>query len=165
VLTYLLFKADALPPSGYCPMVADRQADCSGLGQWAYHLLLPWIVLGYLLVAVHAVVIRRLSNGIARAGSEPTADRAEAVAAARRHRRVAYGKMVARNWFWLIGATLFVEATLGYRGLGLTALQFANAGDLAGLQAVILFTSLMAFGGWLVVDLIGAAVSPHWREL
>ncbi len=133
--------------------------------QWAYHLVLPWITLGYLLVAIHAVVVRRLSSGVARTASEPTADRTEAVAAARRHRRVAYGKMVARNWFWLIGATLFVETSDGLHGLSQLASSFAVQGDLAGLQAVLLFTSLIAIGGWLVVDLVGAAVSSHWREL
>ncbi|HEX3456252.1 MAG TPA: hypothetical protein VHS03_16660 [Gaiellaceae bacterium] len=50
-------------------------------------------------------------------------------------------------------------------GLAQEAAGFANAGDLAGLQAIILFTTLITIGGWLVVDLVGAAFSPHWREL
>jgi peptide/nickel transport system permease protein len=165
LLSYWLgYRAGIVPIAGYCPLTGD-QFGCGGVVDWAYHLILPSIVLGYLLAAIHAVVIRRLSSGIAQAASEPTADRAETLRAARSHRRIAYGKMVARNWFWLIGATLFVEAVFNLHGLGQQMLIFANELDLAGMQAVVLFTSALAFGGWLVVDLVGAAISAHWREL
>jgi peptide/nickel transport system permease protein len=162
VLSYWLgFRAGILPISGYCTFTpaTGRFADCGGPVQWAYHLILPSITLGFLLVAVHTVVVRRLADGVARA------DGPEAVAAARGHAYIAYVKLVARNWFWLIGATLFTEAVFNLHGLGQQALIFADELDLAGLQAVLLVTTLIAVGGWLVVDLIGAAISPHWREL
>ncbi len=161
------YNAGIVPIAGYCTLTpaVSRFDDCGGPVQWAYHLILPSVVLGFLLVAIHTVVVRRLSTGVARAASEPTADRRAAVRAARAHRRIAYAKMAARNWFWLLGATLFVEAMFNLHGLAQGALIFAAQGDLAGLQAVLLFTSLIAIGGWLVVDLVGAAVSSHWREL
>jgi peptide/nickel transport system permease protein len=162
VLGYWLgFRAGVLPVSGYCTLTPapGRFSDCGGPVQWAYHLILPSITLGFLLAAVHTVVVRRLAGGVAHA------DGPEAVAAARGHAHIAYGKLVARNWFWLIGATLFTEAVFNLHGLGQQALIFADELDLAGLQAVLLATALIAVGGWLVVDLIGAAISPHWREL
>jgi peptide/nickel transport system permease protein len=163
----LAYNAGIFPFSGYCTFTpaTGRFSDCGGPVQWAYHLVLPSVTLGFLLAAVHTVVVRRLSRGVAAAQNEPTGDRTAAVRAAVVHRRIAYGKMVARNWFWLVGATLFAEVMFNLHGLAQEALVFAAQGDLAGLQAVILFTSLIAFGGWLVVDLVGAAVSPHWREL
>jgi ABC-type dipeptide/oligopeptide/nickel transport system permease component len=166
LLSYWLgYRAAVVPIAGYCPLVGSDGYGCGGAIDWAYHLILPSVVLGYLLVAIHAVVVRRLSSGVARGASEPTAGRAEAVRAARAHRRVAYGNMFARNWFWLLGATVFTEAIFNLHGLGQQMLIFANELDPAGMQAIVLFTSALAFGGWLVVDLVGAALSPHWREL
>ncbi len=162
---WLGYHAGIVPIAGYCPLTPDPHSSCGGPVQWAYHLVLPSIVLGYLLAAVHTVVVRRLADGVAQAASEPTADRAEAVRIARTHMRVAYAKLVARNWFWLIGATVFTESVFNLHGLGQAAVLFANELDLAGLQAVVVFATLITIGGWLLIDLVGAAISSHWREL
>jgi peptide/nickel transport system permease protein len=160
------FEAGILPISGYCTFTAaTSRSDCGGPVQWAYHLILPAITLGFLLAAVHTVVIRRLARGVVAAERQPTAEREDSVKAARSHMWIAYAKLVARTWFWLLGATVFTESIFNLHGLGQAAVEFANELDLAGLQAVVLFTALLTIGGWLVVDLIGAAVSPHWREL
>ncbi len=159
------YRTELFPNSGYCPLTSDPNTDCSGAVQWAYHLILPSIVLGYLLAAVHAVVVRRLADGVGDAEKTPTAERAAAVRAARSHMDVAYAKLVARNWFWLIGATLFAEAMFNLHGLAQAFLGFVNQGDPAAVEAILLFTTLITIGGWLVIDLIGAAISSHWREL
>lgn len=159
------YRADELlPTSGYCEFLSSS-GPCNGPASWLEYLILPGITLGLVFAAIYAGVTRRLTAGVVRARNEPVGARADAVAAARRHARVAFAKLVARNWFWLIGATVFVEAVFGLPGLGSRMFQFANASDLAGVQAVLLFASLLAFGGWLAIDLICAAISPHWREL
>ncbi len=49
---YLGSKAGLIPPGSYVPISEG------GIGQWAYHLLAPWIVLAVLFIGIYSRVLR-----------------------------------------------------------------------------------------------------------
>jgi ABC-type dipeptide/oligopeptide/nickel transport system permease component len=167
-LSYLLaYKAELFPISGYCDLFSSPGSDCSGPREWAWPLTLPSITLGLVVAAIYAVVVRGLADGVARAAALPAGQREDTVQAARRHARVAFLKLVSRNWFWLIGATLWVEITFNLGGLAqyfLDDVSYSRSNPPVA-EAILILTTLITVGGWLVVDLVGAAISREWREL
>jgi ABC-type dipeptide/oligopeptide/nickel transport system permease component len=151
----LAYKADLLPTAGYCDFFGKATAEsCGGARDWASHLVLPSIVLGLPLVAVYCGVIRRFVVGVRRAP-----DAAEA----RRAATVWFAKLVARNLFWLVAAGLFVEVIFGIGGLGPSFVAVSGGYDPPFAEAILILTTLITVGGWLVVDLVGAALSREWR--
>src|SRR5581483_9732547 len=48
-----------LPPAGYCS-IANVSTGCDGLGEWAYHLLLPCVTFGVVNAALFASMLRAL---------------------------------------------------------------------------------------------------------
>jgi ABC-type dipeptide/oligopeptide/nickel transport system permease component len=157
-LLYLLaYRTELLAPGGYCDFFGTATAErCGGPGDWSYHLALPWMVLGLPLVAVYSGVIRRLAVGISRAADTGAALRGAAVT---------FVKLVARNLFWFVGAALFVEVIFSIRGLDASFVfaAFSAGNDPPFGEAILIITTLLTVGAWLVVDLVGAALSRAWR--
>jgi peptide/nickel transport system permease protein len=153
LLWLFTYRIELLPPGGYCNFFGTgTERQCASPDGWAEHLTLPWIVLGLPLIAIYSGVVRRLAVGVARA---------EDSGAARKCAAVTFAKLVGRNFFWLVGAALFVEVIFGLGGLDASFL-FAAA-DPPYAEAILILTTLLTVGGWLVVDLVGAALSRGWR--
>jgi ABC-type dipeptide/oligopeptide/nickel transport system permease component len=165
-LSYLLgYKADLLPLGGYCDFFGTATAgQCAGPRQWASHLILPWICLGLVSIAVYTVVVRRLAAGVQRARREAAKDPGDAERVARRRAVVTFAKLVARNLFWFVGGAVFVESFFGLEGLD-QAFVYTAGHNPPVAEAILILTTLLTIGGWLVVDLVGAALSTTWREL
>lgn len=167
-LSYLVaYRAELLPIGGYCDFFGTASPhQCAGPRQWASHLILPCIVLGLPLIAVYTVVVRRLAAGVNRARDGAAKDPREAERAARRRAAVTFAKLVARNLFWLVGGAVFVEAIFGLDGLDQSFVYSSNNLDNPPVaEAILILTTALTIGGWLLVDLVGAALSSAWREL
>jgi peptide/nickel transport system permease protein len=156
-LSYLLgYRAELLPIAGYCNFfgTTSRYQSCVGPVQWAYHLILPSILLGLALAAVYVEVTRRLIRSLGLAEDKQAARRSALVAAA---------KLVVRNAAWLVGATFLVESLFGLPGLGGEILASARQSAPDYGQAVLLVATIVAVGLTLVVDLVAAAFVREWR--
>ena len=78
---------------------------------------------------------------------------------------MALAKRITRNFFWLMGVMLFVEVIFNLHGLGQSFLSYGvyHPGDPSLGEDILIFTTVLTIGGWLVVGLIGAALSREWR--
>lgn len=121
-------------PIGYCDLVAPK--GCGGFGDWAAHMLLPWLCLGLFFAALYARLGRELSRR----------ERTPALIAA--------GKRLGRDFGVAIGLALFVEVF--FRLPGLTPFVLTEGG--------LTFMLALALGFDLLVNLVGAAIEPEWRE-
>jgi peptide/nickel transport system permease protein len=155
-LSYLLrYKVDLLPIAGYCNFFGSApRYGCSGPVQWAYHLILPSMLLGLALAAVYTGITRRLLAQVGRAEDKQAAHRAALIAAT---------KLIVRNASWLLGATVIVESFFNFHGLGQDIIGSVFQSNPPLAQAILLVATIAAVGLMLVVDLVAAAFVRDWR--
>jgi len=167
-----------LPASGYCTvskpspqLVAEAartaptgsQLPCGGVGQWAWHLLLPWLTFALFFVALYMRIVRArmlevleepwVRTARAKGASELRVIRAHAL----RNAIAPVVTMVAMDAGTAIGVAMYVETVFGLPGLGRTMIR-----ALAGLQGydlpVILAITLVAAAAIIVLNLIADLV-------
>ncbi|MFN2468472.1 MAG: hypothetical protein ABR521_10150 [Gaiellaceae bacterium] len=162
-LTYWLsLRAEILPLTGYCDFF-NPATDCGGLVEWARHLLLPWICLGIIPATVYARGAKALVvRGDREAAAAAAAERPAVRARARARIAITFAQAIGRDVGFLVGAALFVEYWFGLPGLGRT--MFAGlAFDPPLAVGALVLAALIALAADLVVNLVGAALTPMWR--
>jgi peptide/nickel transport system permease protein len=173
-----------LPASGYCTVSHPTAAEiaswkrfapvgvskpCGGAGEWAWHLLLPWLTFALFFVALYMRIVRTrmlevleepwVRTARAKGASELRVIRSHAL-------RNAIGPVVtmtAMDAGMAIGIAMYIETVFGLPGLGRTMI-----GALAGVQGydlpVILGVTLVAATAIillnLVADLVLLALDP-----
>jgi peptide/nickel transport system permease protein len=173
-----------LPASGYCtishPSAASIEAwkrfaptgvpePCGGVGQWAWHLILPWVTFALFFVALYMRIVRTrmlevleepwVRTARAKGASEFRVIRAHAL----RNAIAPIVTMVAMDAGMAIGIAMYIETVFGLPGLGRTMIR-----ALAGFQGydlpVILAVTLVAAAAIillnLLADLVLLAVDP-----
>jgi peptide/nickel transport system permease protein len=167
-----------LPPSGYCtlshPSAASIEAwrrfaptgvpePCGGVGQWAWHLVLPWITFALFFVALYVRIVRTrmlevleepwVRTARAKGASELRVIRAHAL----RNAIAPIVTMVAMDAGMAIGIAMYIETVFGLPGLGRTMIR-----ALSGLQGydlpVILAVTLVAAAAIIVLNLVADLV-------
>jgi peptide/nickel transport system permease protein len=167
-----------LPASGYCtvsrPSAASIDAwrrfapagvpePCGGVGQWAWHLLLPWITFALFFVALYMRIVRTrmlevleepwVRTARAKGASEARVIRVHAL----RNAIAPIVTMVAMDAGMAIGIAMYIETVFGLPGLGRTLIR-----ALAGFQGydlpVILAVTLVAAAAIIVLNLIADLV-------
>ena len=157
---YLAFRWEIVPLTGYCDFF-NPETRCGGAVEWLRHLLLPWFTLGLGLAAIYAHTVRALVRRADRYVAEaPVDERASVRREMRQQNAIALTKRVARDVGVLIGASVMVELVFALRGLGRSLFDFP---DYPYREAVLVVAVLIAFTVDLVVNLIGAALTPRWR--
>ena len=173
-----------LPASGYCtvshPSAASIDAwrrfaptgvpePCGGVGQWAWHLLLPWITFALFFVALYMRIVRTrmlevleepwVRTARAKGASELRVIRVHAL----RNAIAPVVTMVAMDAGMAIGIAMYIETVFGLPGLGRTMIR-ALAGfegyDLPVILAVTLVAAAAIIVLNLVADLVLLAVDP-----
>jgi peptide/nickel transport system permease protein len=177
-------KWKLLPASGYCtipkPTAAaiaawkrfgptGTPAPCGGAGQWAWHLLLPWITFALFFVALYMRIVRArmlevleepwVRTARAKGASELRVIRSHAL----RNAIAPVVTMTAMDAGMAIGIAMYIETVFGLPGLGRTMIR-----ALAGFQGydlpVILAVTLVAAAAIillnLVADLVLLALDP-----
>ena len=171
-------KWKLLPASGYCTVdkppesvitIWERfaptgsQRPCGGVGEWAWHLLLPWITFALFFVALYMRIVRArmlevleepwVRTARAKGASELRVIRVHAL-------RNAIGPVVtmtAMDAGMAIGIAMYIETVFGLPGLGRTLIR-----ALAGLQGydlpVILAVTLVAAAAIIVLNLVADLV-------
>jgi peptide/nickel transport system permease protein len=167
-----------LPASGYCTLTkpsarvvaeAARSAPsgtplpCGGAGQWAWHLMLPWLTFALFFVALYMRIVRArmlevleepwVRTARAKGASEARVIRSHAL----RNAIAPIVTMVAMDAGTAIGVAMYVETVFGLPGLGRTMIR-----ALAGLQGydlpVILAITLVSASAIIVLNLIADLV-------
>ena len=173
-----------LPAYGYCTISRPTAAaiqdwkryaptgtppPCGGVGQWAWHLILPWVTFALFFVALYLRIVRArmlevleepwVRTARAKGASEFRVVRAHAL----RNAIAPVVTMTAMDAGMAIGIAMYIETVFVLPGLGRTTIR-ALAGfegyDLPVILAVTLVaaTAIILFN--LVADLILLAIDP-----
>ncbi|MDX6476295.1 MAG: peptide/nickel transport system permease protein [Gaiellaceae bacterium] len=171
-------KWKLLPASGYCtvrlPTTAEIAAwkrfapagvpePCGGAGQWAWHLLLPWLTFALFFVALYMRIVRArmlevleepwVRTARAKGASEFRVIRSHAL----RNAIAPVVTMTAMDAGMAIGIAMYIETVFGLPGLGRTMIR-----ALAGFQGydlpVILAVTLVAASAIIVLNLVADLV-------
>jgi peptide/nickel transport system permease protein len=163
-----------LPASGYCTVstpskavikaweqfaYAGVQKPCGGVGEWAWHLLLPWITFALFFVALYMRIVRArmlevleepfIRTARAKGASEFRVIRVHAL----RNAIAPIVTMTAMDAGMAIGIAMYIETVFGLPGLGRTMIR-----ALAGLQGydlpVVLAVTLVAATAIIVLNLV-----------
>jgi peptide/nickel transport system permease protein len=177
-------KWKLLPASGYCTVSSPSKAEltnwrlfapggtpepCGSVGQWALHLVLPWLTFALFFVALYMRIVRArmlevleepwVRTARAKGASEFRVVRAHAL----RNAIAPIVTMTAMDAGMAIGVAMYIETVFGLPGLGRTLIR-----ALAGLQGydlpVILAVTMVAAAAIivlnLVADLLLVAIDP-----
>jgi peptide/nickel transport system permease protein len=165
------YKLQWVPLYGYCPIFRGAQDTCGGVGQWAWHLLLPWITFALLFLALYTRMIR---SSVADAMHEDYVRTARAKGASEarvlgRHvlptASLSVLTMVGMEVGTAIGVSIYIEAAFGMSGLGRLAVS-TMGGTYYGLDvpltlAVVAVLTLIVVVGNLVVDVLYGVLDPR----
>lgn len=157
-----LAGVDIFPGSGYVPLTA-------GPGQWALHLVLPWITLA---VATMAVYVRLTRGQLVEVLGEDFIRTARAKGL--RESRVTYrhGLRAALipvvtqfgiDVATLLGGVIVTEQVFGLNGLGRMSVQAVTNADEPVIIAVVLLAAVFVVAANIVVDLLYALLDPRIR--
>src|SRR5437868_2482124 len=160
---YLVWKKLGLTGgSGYVPLSA-------GIGHWASHLILPWIVLALLYMAIYARLTR---NNLLETLGEDYIRTARAKGLSERQVIFKHGlrasltpivTIFGLDIALLVGGAIITESVFNIQGLGWLAFNGAITQDLPTVLGVVICTATAVALMNLVVDIVYAFLDPRVR--
>jgi peptide/nickel transport system permease protein len=171
VLSYVFgFKLAFTPIAGYCEVVSVPQAaNCGGFGDWAYHMVLPWLALaivqaGIYVRFVRAEVMETMTQDYVRtARAKGAPERRVMKDHILRNALLPVITILGMDIGLLLGGAIFIETVFGLNGLGGTAIRSIGQFDLPVLQGVVIFGAGAIIVFTLIVDLLYAWADPRIR--
>jgi peptide/nickel transport system permease protein len=157
-----------VPPTGYCPLTSSG-FGCSGVHDWATHLILPWATFALLFLALY---IRMVRTSVAETLPEDFVRTARAKGASgfrvmSRHvlpnASLRVLTMVGMEIGTAIAVCAYIETSFRMQGLGLAGIQSMLGLDLPVILGVVTFITLIVVVGNLVVDALYAFIDPRVR--
>ncbi|MGN6131988.1 MAG: ABC transporter permease [Nocardioidaceae bacterium] len=167
LLYFLYFKLTLagirwFPAGGYAPFTA-------GPGQWAIHMVLPWVTLALVLAATYT----RLTRGsmldvlgedyIRTARSKGLAERRVIMRHGLRSALTPVVTQFGIDLGQLIGGVVVTETVFSLPGLGKTAIDAINRQDLPVIVGIVLFASAAVVVANILVDILYAVLDPRVR--
>ena len=160
---YIVWKKLGLTGgSGYVPLSA-------GIGHWASHLILPWIVLARLYMAIYARLTR---NNLLETLGEDYIRTARAKGLSERQVIFKHGlrasltpivTIFGLDIALLVGGAIITESVFNIQGLGWLAFNGAITQDLPTVLGVVICTATAVALMNLVVDIVYAFLDPRVR--
>lgn len=171
MLSYVVgYRLGWTPVGGYCEVFSVTEAaTCGGLGQWAYHMILPWFTLaivgaGTYVRFVRAEVMETMTQDYVRTARAKGAPEGQVMRShILRNAMLPVVTMIGMDIGILLGGAIFIESVFGLNGLGGTALESIGRFDLPTLQGVIIFGAIAIIICSLIVDLLYAWIDPRIR--
>jgi peptide/nickel transport system permease protein len=164
------FKLGWTPIAGYCEAINPPPgATCGGVGDWAYHLVLPCISFSIFFLALYtrmmrANVMEELRSDYVRTARAKGASERRIM---RRHvaRNVALPlvTMLGMDFGLALGGALWTEYAFGLPGLGQTIVLSIQQENWPIVQGIVIFASVAIIVMNLIVDLLYAILDPRVR--
>jgi peptide/nickel transport system permease protein len=169
ILAYVFgFELGWTPIAGYCNFFpSGKPGDCSGPGQWAYHLILPWLTFMFAFAALYARLIRSsvleamTEDYVRTARAKGLPGRAVVVKHALRNAALPIVTMIGIEFGTLLGGTVITETVFAWPGLGRLAVEAINSRDFPVVQTVVLLISATFVTINVVVDLLYRWLDPR----
>jgi peptide/nickel transport system permease protein len=143
------------PVANYCDVFNPSNA-CGGVGDWARHLVLPWITFALFFAAVYARGLLRVIGGVRAAKEE---DRRDLI----RYSALGVVRMVGRDVGFAVGLAAFVEVTFQIPGLGRALFTSVYSYDFPLAETVLLWVAVFGVAAHFLVDVIAGALDANLR--
>ncbi|SHG54326.1 peptide/nickel transport system permease protein [Jatrophihabitans endophyticus] len=161
---YLLgFKLDVLPVGNYVPFTASP-------GQWAYHLVLPWLVIAFTEAAIYtrftrSQLLETMSEDYVRtARAKGLRERRVVVRHGLRNALLPVVTLFGLDLGVLLGGAVITEKIFSMQGLGALLVDSINNLDLPVVLGITLFSAVLIVLANLVVDIAYAVLDPRITE-
>jgi peptide/nickel transport system permease protein len=153
-----------VPPLGYTPLSKDP-------GQWALHLLLPWLTLAVLYAGIYARVLRgemleALNEDYVRtARAKGLSERRILVRHALRCSLIPIVSLFGLDFGALVGGSaLLTEVVFGLPGVGKLTYDSLQNLDLPVIMGCVIYAAFFVVLANAVVDVLYAAIDPRVRR-
>jgi peptide/nickel transport system permease protein len=163
------YKLGWTPIAGYCNAFAGQYEDCGGAGQWAYHLLLPWIAFSVPFAALYARLTRAQlldalgEDYVRTARAKGLSEKRVVFRHAARNCMLPVVTILGMDIGLAFAHAIFIERTFNLPGIGRQLLQATNNFDLPMICGIVVFISLIVIVMNLVVDVLYAVLDPRIR--
>jgi peptide/nickel transport system permease protein len=152
-----------VPPLGYAPL-------SDGVGQWALHLLFPWLTLSLLYAGIYARVLRgemitALNEDYVRtARAKGISERRILIRHALRCSLIPFVSLFGLDFGALVGGfSLLTEVVFGLQGIGRLTYESLQNFDLPVIMATVIYAAFFVVVANAVVDLLYAWLDPRVR--
>jgi len=153
-----------VPPLGYASFGA-------GLGQWALHLLFPWLTLAVLYAGIYARVLRgemiaALDEDYVRmARAKGISESRILIRHALRCSLIAFVSLFGLDFGALVGGyALLTEVVFGLQGIGKLTYDSLQNFDLPVIMATVMYAAFFVVVANAIVDLLYAWLDPRVRH-
>jgi peptide/nickel transport system permease protein len=171
MLAYVFgFKLGWTPIADYCNFFPSHEVGvCSGPGQWAYHLVLPWLTFMLLFAALYVRLVRANVMEVMAEDYVRTA-RAKGAPAARvlvqhvlRNSMLPVVTILGMDLGLALGGAVFIESVFNLHGLGSELVTSALNNDLPLVVGIVVLTTTAVIVFNFVVDVAYAWLDPRIR--
>lgn len=153
-----------VPPLGYVPI-------SQGIGQWALHLLFPWLTLAVLYAGIYARVLRSELVGaldedyVRTARAKGISERRVLIKHALRCSLITFVSLFGLDFGALVGGyALLIEVVFGLPGIGKLTYDSLQNLDLPVIMATVLYAAFFVVVANALVDLVYAWLDPRVRH-
>lgn len=153
-----------VPPLGYVPI-------SQGVGQWALHLLFPWLTLAVLYAGIYARVLRSELVGaldedyVRTARAKGISERRVLIKHALRCSLITFVSLFGLDFGALVGGyALLIEVVFGLPGIGKLTYDSLQNLDLPVIMATVLYAAFFVVVANALVDLVYAWLDPRVRH-
>jgi peptide/nickel transport system permease protein len=164
------FKLHVFPLGTYCDVFnPPAGAECGGLVQWFWHLVLPWITFAALYAALYVRMVRAnvleamhedyVRTARAKGASELRVVRKHVL----RNALLPVVTMLGMDVGVAMGGTLFIEDVYGLPGLGQMMTRGLQTYDLPVLLGVVVFMTFAILVLNLLIDICYTLCDPRVR--
>jgi peptide/nickel transport system permease protein len=162
-LEYLSYHGGFFPSSGYVSI-------SQGIGQWALHLVLPWITLAILYVGFYSRVLRSNildtinEDYVRTARAKGLSERRVLIRHVLRNSLIPIVSLFGLDVAAIIGGgAILIESIFNLSGVGLLTYQAIGRLDITPIMVVVLLTALAVVVLAAVIDILYAYLDPRIR--
>jgi peptide/nickel transport system permease protein len=164
------YKLGFTPIAGYCNFwPGSPGAQCEGPGQWAYHMILPWITFMILFAAlyvrlVRASVMETMSEDYVRtARAKGASQQRVMIQHVLRNSLLPVVTILGMDLGLALGGAIFTETVFNLPGLGNQVIRAYNANDLPIITGVVVFSTCCVIAFNFIVDVTYGFLDPRIR--